>query len=100
MKILVGEPENDLYPWKTSDGKFHGFLTSGFKLTDRDTGEEIDMPAAALLFVPKYSPNDRPSHNKYSPVIATASTVDELKPKMEAWLKENAGKTTWSLRTR
>jgi len=98
MEILVSDPRGGTFLWKTADGKFQGVLIESFKLVDKDGGVEIEMPAAALLAVPKHYPHERPSHNKYSPVIAQAPTVEELKPKMEEWLKANAGKSLWSLR--
>lgn len=99
MAILVGEPQNEIYPWKTSDGKFAGYLIPAVTLTEKGVGV-FDLPAGALLAVPKYSSDEEPSINKYSPVIAQAPTVQELKPELEAWVKKNEGKTLWSLRRR
>lgn len=102
MEILVGDPQNNLYPWTTIDFKYGGYLIPGVKLTPvgEQGGEVFELPAGALLAVPRDHPNETASINKYSPVIATAPTVEALKPKIEAWLKENQGKTLWSLRTR
>lgn len=98
MEILVGEKRNNLYPWKTADGKFAGYIVEGFKMMPSDGKGEVEVPAGALLAVPKYNQNDRPSINKYSPVIATGWTIEELKPKLDEWLKENKDKSLWSLR--
>lgn len=98
MEILVGDPQNGLFPWKTADGKFDGYLLPAVTLTPSDGSENWELPAGALLAVPKYQANEAPSINKYSPVIAQAPTVEELKPKIEAWVKKNEGKSLWSLR--
>jgi len=100
MEILVGDPINSTFPWQTADGKYIGVLMAGMKLTAVGDGEDLELPAGALLCVPKHSPNEPPSINKYSPLIAQAPTVEELKPKMEAWLRKNARKTLWELRAR
>lgn len=99
MEILVGEPQNGLYPWRTSDGKFMGVLMAGVTLVPDDGGEAWELPAGALLAVPKHQPNERPSINKYSRVVAQAPTVEELRPKLEAWAKANQDKSLWSLRS-
>jgi hypothetical protein len=100
MTILVGEPENNIYPWKTSDGKFDGYLIPPVTLTPKDGSQPIHLHAGALLAVPKRSPNEVRSINKYSPLIAQAPTIEDLKPAIEAWVKKNEGKTLWELRTR
>jgi hypothetical protein len=100
MEILVGDPRNGIFPWKTMDGHFTGYLISGFKMTPSDGGGDVELPAGALLAVPKNSPNERPSINKYSPVVVTAKTVEELPPLLELWTEANQAKTLWSLRSR
>lgn len=100
MTILVGNPVNEIYPWKTEDGKFGGYLIRPLTLTPSDGSEPIHLPAGALLAVPKYSPDETPSINKYSPNIAQAPTIEELRPKLEAWVVANHDKTLWSLRDR
>lgn len=100
MEILVGELQNGYYQWKTSDGKFDGVLTPPVTLTPQDGSEPIHLPAGALLAVPKHTPNEAPSINKYSPVIAQAPTIEDLKPGIEAWVKQNEGTKRWFLRTR
>jgi hypothetical protein len=100
MTILVGEPQNDIYPWKTEDGKFDGYLIPPVTLMPQDGSEPIHLPAGALLAVPKHYPNEAPSINKYSPTIAQAPTVEDLKPLIEAWVKANEGKKLWDLRDR
>jgi hypothetical protein len=61
-------------------------------------GYHEDFPAGALLSVPKHSPGERPSINKYSPVIVKAPTAQDLIPLLERWVDENSGKSLWSLR--
>lgn len=100
MEILVGEPQNDIYPWRTSDGKFAGYLIPPVTLTPQDGSEPTHLPAGAILAVPKNSPNEVPSINKYSPTVAQAPSVQDLKPVIEAWVKKNQDKTLWALRTR
>ena len=100
MTILVGDPQNDIYPWKSSDGKFAGYLIPPVTLTPRDGSLPIHLPAGALLAVPKHSPDEQPSINKYSPAIAQALSIEDLKPAIEAWVKKNEGKSLWSLRSR
>lgn len=100
MEILVSEPVNGTYLWKTKDGKFSGALLPPMTLNPDDGSEPIHLPAGAILQVPKYHQNELPSINKYSPTIAQAHTVEELRPAIEAWVKKNQDKTLWSLRTR
>ena len=51
-----------------------------------------------LLAVPKGSPEEEPSINKYAPVIAQAGSLNELKEELAKWHKETCHKTSWELR--
>lgn len=98
MDVLKSAKRAGITHWKTADGKFSGFLIDPVKLTEKGK-ESTELPAAALLAVPKHSQNEVPSINKYSPVIAQADSTDDLGPLISAWADRNAGKSLWSLRS-
>jgi hypothetical protein len=99
MKILVeGDPKTGGMFWRSEDSSFYGALLPAFTLTPAE-GDEMPMPAGALLSVPKYGRYDRPSINKYSPLIVQAPTVDLVVKGLEAWTDQNSGKALWKLRT-
>lgn len=97
MDVLKSEKRAGITHWKTADGKFSGFLIDPVVLTEKGQ-ESTQLPAAALLAVPKYARTETPSINKYSPVIAQAGTTEELGPLISAWADRNARKTLWDLR--
>lgn len=100
MKILVeGDPKTGAMFWRSEDASFYGALIPPFTLSPGE-GEDMPMPAGALLSVPKYERHERPSINKYSPLIVQAPTVDEVVKGLEAWTDLHAGKAAWGFRTR
>lgn len=100
MKILVeGDPKTGAMFWRAEDASFYGALLPPFTLTPED-GDEMPMPAGALLSVPKYGRYDKPTINKYSPLIVQAPTVDLVVKGLEAWTDQNAGKAPWEFKTR
>lgn len=98
MDILKSDKRNGTTAWKTKDGRFTGILIDPVVMVEHQKKERIELQAAALLAVPKYEKGEPPSINKYSPVIATAETTEELGPLLSAWAAANAGKTAWDLR--
>lgn len=100
MRILVeGDPKTGAIFWRTEDSQFFGALIPPFTLTPEE-GEEMPVPGGALLSVPKYERYDRPSINKYSPLIIQAPTVNAVVRGLEAWTDWNAGKPPWGFRSR
>jgi len=100
MKILVeGDPSTGGLFWRSLDASFYGALQPAFTLMPQD-GAEMPMPAGAVLSVPKYERYERPSINKYSPLIVQAPTLDEVVKGLEVWTDQNAGKAPWEFRTR
>jgi hypothetical protein len=98
MKVHVeADPRTDALYWYSDDKKFYGPIVKPFALDDRQ-GYYEEFPAGALLSVPDARPGDRPTFNGNSPLIMQAPTVEELIPKLEAWVDENAGKRLWDLR--
>ena len=98
MKVHIeADPRSKALYWYSDDKKFYGAIVEHFTLDDGE-GYREDFPAGALLSVPKHSPGERPSINKYSPVIAKAPTAQELVPLLERWVDENTGKKLWDLR--
>lgn len=99
MKVHVeADPRSNALYWYSDDKKFYGPIVEPFALEDKAQGYYEEFPAGALLSVPKISPGDRPTFNKYSPVVAQAPTVQELIPLLEVWVDKNAGKRHWDLR--
>lgn len=93
MKVHIeADPKSNISYWYSDDKKFYGAIVEPFNLDDKK------FPAGALLSVPKYTREERPSINKYSPLIVQSPTVEGLIPMLERWTDENAGKTLWSLR--
>lgn len=98
MKVHVeANPRSGALWWYSDDKKFFGAIVEPFTLEEGE-GYHEDFPAGALLSVPKHSPGERPSINKYSPVIVKAPTAQDLIPLLERWVDENSGKSLWSLR--
>lgn len=85
--------------WRAEGANFFGPIIEPFFMEETGRPEtRVEMPAGALLAVPKYRQSDHPSINKYSPLVAEAITVQDLEPLLEAWVKANAGKSLWDLR--
>src|SRR5215467_6715022 len=85
------DPKTGLIYWKTIDGRFAGVILKPFTLVaDDEPDVEMPMKAGALLAVPKYTPRESPSINKYSPLVAQANTVEELGPLLDVWSDQNA----------
>lgn len=100
MKVhLEVDPKNNQPYWFSDDRKFYGAIVAPFELEVHGEPETREAyPAGALLSVPKHSPGEKPSLNKYSPLIAQAPSIAELVPILEAWVDWNTGKKLWDLR--
>lgn len=99
MEIHKSEKKNGVADWRTADGRFRGVLIEPQKLYTRDKGTKtIELPAGALLAVPKYHPGEAVSINKYSPLVVQASSIEGLAPLLAAWADQNYDKTPWELR--
>lgn len=93
------DPKNDQPYWFSEDRRFYGAVVAPFELEALDEPKSREaFPAGAILSVPKHSPGERPSLNKYSPLIVQAPSIAELVPLLEAWVDQNAGKKLWDLR--
>lgn len=98
MKIkLEPNPRAGLTLWHSEDGRFSGAITPPFMMKVPGEQDQL-MPAGATLFVPEDAPNEKPTLNRYSPVVAKASSVRGLVPLLEKWTEENAAKSHWELR--
>ena len=97
MILIEGDPSKGMLFWHSEDNKFSGAIVPSFTLLDAE-GKAMEMPAGALLAVPKYSRSEVPSINKYSPLIVQAPTVDEVVLMLQGWEKKNKGSALWDLR--
>lgn len=100
MKILTKKEEKcGLLTWRTEDGKFAGVIMEPFVLEEAGKPEtREEMPAAALLAVPKHSRHEPISINDYSPLIVQAASSYLVTVELEKWADEHAGKRPWDLR--
>lgn len=98
MNLLKSAKRNGITDWRTENGKFSGVLVDPVVLRERGKDDVMELPAAALLAVPKDREGERPSINKYSPIIARGPTSEELGPLISAWTEAHRGDSLWKLR--
>lgn len=100
MEILkTHDPKSGLTFWKTDDGQFSGVIIAPATLREHGGERPVyELPAGALLAVPKDRPSEEPSINKHSPLIAQAPSVEELAPLIAGWVLQHDGEGVWNLR--